>query len=234
MRFRQILLAVLVGLVMVPTAMADTITPNTTTPVGPGFDLDATLPAGTPGFIAPCWFVGLAQQPLNGVANQTLDITNPLNIVLTSPPDPGRGANYAISWGTSNPPTPGAVTVYSLPTGMPNSDGNYFWTATVMSAGTTSLPVVTYDGTFHLDTGGAPITSWVISQPPDPDHPGAQTFEISFSLATVADPTLTISLNQVLDGANGPVGLFPEPVAEPATMGLLGAGLLALIALRLK
>ena len=230
MNLRGTLLAFFVASLVVPAALADTITPNTTTPVGPGFALGTIATSGTPGLVLPSIYVGLVQQPSNGIVNQTLDLTAASSPLLVEPPDPGGGANFSISWGMQNSADPSDHFVYSLPQIMPDAQGNYYWSATLMDA--TGGTVATFFGTFQLDTDGQAINTWFISTPPDPDHPGVQTFQIDFMLGTVSDPALTFSLNETVNGNTTPLDFTPVP--EPGTMGLLMAGLTMLASLRRK
>ncbi len=224
---RHVFLAMFVALLLAPVAMADSSSPNTTTPAGPGFNLDTSVTGGTPGFLEPCIFVGLDG---DGSVRPALDLTNASTPVLSQPPEPDAPPNYSLFVGMINPASPSDQFTYMV--GMPDRNGNF--TVTVMETDAGGRTVATYTESFQLNTGGAGISGWTMSTPRDSTN-GSQGFQVDFSLSPPPnnDPALTFSLTETVGGTTDPLTFFPEEtVPEPGTMGMLGAGLAMLAALR--
>jgi len=220
MKFRILGFVFVVVLAAVSPAVADPISPNINLSVGPGFALVA-FPL-TPIYPPTPIFVAYPPNPcLASCGTQTLDLTNPVNPVITLVP-PGPSDNtFSILWGML--PAVQDNFVYNLPPA-PDAFGNTQWSATLMSA--TGAPIATFDGTFQvLGPAGSSITSWVADKPASKNK--IQYFEVKLTQVFItstgpADPTLSFTLSE-----NGTPLSF-TPVPEPPGALLLASGLAAL------
>ena len=220
MKFRILGFVFVMVLAAVSPAVADPISPNINLSVGPGFALIAFPPnpiyPPTPIFVAyppnPC---------LASCGTQTLDLTNPMNPVITLVP-PGPSDNtFSILWGML--PAVQDNFVYNLPPA-PDAQGNTQWSATLMSA--TGAPIATFDGTFQvLGPAGSSITGWTASRPASNNKIQflkVTLTEVLISSTGPADPTLGFTLSE-----NG-VPLSFTPVPEPSSLLFLASGLATL------
>ena len=225
MNVRRGVLLFAVALLVVPTVLADTISPNTTTPLGPGFVL-VTTPAtpGMTGVINPQLTVGITGGGLT--TTQTLDLSNPsapvLDSVLDPAPSPDVPQNFSIFLGLVVPPSTAPQFTFGMPVGGPDSSGDYRWTATMGDA--------TLIGQFMMSTPGGVITSWTVV--PQPDVNGVDSsFEIDFTVTPTAmttDPLMTLNLMEEVNGQSSPLNFTAVP--EPPTAALLACALAAVAA----
>jgi len=224
MNVRSAVLLFAVALLVAPTVLADTISPNTTTPLGPGFVL-VTTPAtpGMTGAIDPQVSVGITGGGLT--TTQTLDLSNPsalvLDSVLNPAPSPDVPQNFSIFLGLVVPPSTAPQFTFGLPSG-PDSNGDYRWIATMGDA--------TLIGEFLMSTPGGVITSWTVV--PQPDANGVDSsFEIDFTVTPTAmatDPLMTLNLTEEVDGQSTPLNFTAVP--EPPSAALLACALAAVAA----
>src|SRR5260370_26357492 len=165
MKFRILGFVSVVVLAAVSPAVADPISPNISLSVGPGFALIAFPP--NPIYPRTPIFVAYAPKPcVASCGTQTLDLTNPVNPVITLVP-PGPSDNtFSILWGML--PAVQDNFVYNLPPA-PDAQGNTQWSATLMSA--TGAPIATFDGTFQvLGPAGSSSTGWTARRLPSKDQ----------------------------------------------------------------
>ena len=220
MKFRILGFVFVVVLAAVSPAVADPISPNINLSVGPGFALVAFPP--TPIYPPTPIFVAYPPNPcLASCGTQTLDLTNPVNPVITLVP-PGPSDNtFSILWGML--PAVQDNFAYNLPPA-PDAQGNTQWSATLMSA--TGAPIATFDGTFQvLGPAGSSITGWTASKPASNNK--VQYLKVTFTQVFISsvgatDPTLGFTLSE-----NG-VPLSFTPVPEPSSLLFLASGLATL------